>query len=770
MTSSSLNGKNGSIPHSSTNNRTVNIFDENYKSKDIFQLNFFNLINKIALDKPDNAELNFYVPQKEVLYVLNSYITFEDLRLKSRMKNIFTELKFMGEAVSEQDSVFNVLMLDYSNIPDSLDFELIQDLKDKWELVSDVILFGDYVDLGNEEEHSFQQMKVQAIKNIYKIPFSASLNIEFILLPMWRINDSAFAINFKQQEHNILRPINGDNSAIVKNLKKWIQVNQIRYINKLIGCERSDSFANNPSSALKLMEMIENELPYANTDDSLLFDIKKDCNIFIFDRSCDIITPLLTELTYIGLLNEHDFPFLKDIISKENNNGKDVADNIFENIKFLNFGEVGAVLQRLLSSYGKATNTKNYGDLKAGNNENITSEELSRMIKILSNKEVLSNSKNLPKHVNEASDIMASIKDIDYNLDDLIEIESLLLSEWNQQSQYLNSSSKLKFNWNKLSSNSSSHSRIIDDDFIINWIEEQNLLGSYNLSKLVKIVMLYNLLYGSFKKKKDFHDKLLVSFSDRFGSAAVAPVFEELFNDHLLIINESSNSNEKTLANQQLQVSTMEKNRKMLKLLDYMNYIPHTSNDNMLTNAINETIAKTANVVNFAFLNPLGSSEPAKPANDSNSTETDPLSFAYCGITPIITRFLQYSLTINPVTPSLLTLGIPSELMENVSKANARSSKSTALPVNETSATPPSLLRVKEAQLLKSKIGQNNQKAQAVISKNVVVITGGMTLSEIATINKLNKLISSFFKIENAPSGDTTFSYSPITVIVDKVI
>lgn len=770
MTASSIHGEDAKSPPTSPKEKTVNIFEENYRSKDIFQSNFFNLINKIVLDKPDNIELNLYVPQKEVLYVLNSYITFEDLRLKSRLKNIYTELKFLGETGSKEDNVFNVLLLDYSNVPDSLNYKLIQDLKGKWELVSDVIIFGDCVDLSNDEEHSFQQMKVQAIKNIYKIPFFVTLNIEFVLLPMWRISDSAFAIDFKQHEHNSLRPINGDNSAVLKNLRKWMQVNQIRYINKVLACERSDTFANNPSTALKLMEMIENELPYSHTDDGLLFDIKKDCNIFIFDRSCDIITPLLTELTYIGLLNEKDFPFLKDIISKENNNGRDVGDNIFENIKFLNFGEVGSVLQRLLSSYGKATNTKTHGDIKAGNNENITSEELSRMIKILSNKEVISNSKNLPKHVNEASDIMATIKDINYNLDDLIEIESLLLSEWNQQSQYLNSSSKLNFNWNKLSSNSSSRSKIIDDDFIINWIEEQNLLGSYDFSKLVKIVLLFNLLYGSFKKKNDFYDKLLVSFSDRFGSAAVAPVFEELFNDHLLIINDSSNSNEKTLANQQLQVSTMEKNKKMLKLLDYMNYIPHTSNESMLTNAINETIAKTANVVNFAFLNPLGSSEPARPANDANATKTDPLSFAYCGITPIITRFLQYSLTINPVTPSLLTLGIPPDLMENVSKTNARSSKSPVSSLNETTAPPLSLLRVKEAQLLKSKIGQNNQKNQTVFSKNVVVITGGMTLSEIATIDKLNKLISSFFKKENESADETAFSYSPITVIVDKVI
>ncbi|KAL6928955.1 hypothetical protein ACO0SA_002289 [Hanseniaspora valbyensis] len=772
---------------SSLKNHDANIFAENYKSKEIFQLDFFKLLNKISLSKPQNSKLNLYVPQNEILYVLNSYVSFEELNSKTSTNKIYSDLQFLNKAVDQETETYNVLILDYGNVPGSLNYNLIQDLKDKWEFVSDVLVFGDNFDLENQDDNNFALMKIKALKNIYKIPLDIDLNIEFMSLPMWRIGDSIFSIELKKEiPDDYLRPINVDNFNLLNNLKRWMSINEIRYINKIIACEKSDIIGNSESSSLKMMKMLENEINDSSIENSVLFDVKKDCNVFIFDRSCDVITPLLSELTYIGLLNEQDFDFLKEIISKENNNGNVIADNIFENLKFLNFGEVGSVLQRLLSSYGKATNTRDRLDTSSGNNLNSTSEELNRMIKILSDKEVITNSKNLPKHVNKASEIMANTKDINYSLDDLIELESLLLSEWNQQSQYLNNTSKLRFNWNKLaSSNSGSNSKIIDDNFIISWIEEQNLVGSYTFAKLIKIVVLYNSLYGPFDKKTDFYNRLLVSFSDRFGSNVVSPVIEKLFNEQQILLNISGNNNEKRLANNQAQILAMDNNRKMLKLLDYMNYVPHTLNENILASAINDTITKTANVVGLAFLNPFSTSEEQqnKTSNDSTNETTDPLSFAYCGITPIITRFLQYSLTINPVSPSLLSLGIPSELLENVSKLDGIDSSSISTATdksfrsttfNEFSHASSGLLKVKETQLLKSKIGHTFQKENMLFSKNVVIITGGITLSEMATIDKLNRLITSVFDKSNqfaeAENKNNNTSFIPITVIADKII
>ncbi|XBW37097.1 hypothetical protein QEN19_002677 [Hanseniaspora menglaensis] len=752
-----------------------NIFEEQYKSKNLFKQNFFGTINNIVSDKPEDSKVNLYIPQSEALYILNSYVNFDELSSKLPLNSVYTELGSLDDKNAE--NIYNLLLLDYTNIPDSLNYDLINEIKLKWHFISDVVVLGDSSYLESEEEAYLLQMKKQAIKNIYQIPLNVILNIEFLMVPMWRIADGIFSVKFKQEDHEYshLRPINVDNSMLLKNLKNWMHLNKIRGINKIIACEK-----NSEGTALKLMSMIENDVEFFNTDQNLLFDIKKDCNVFIFDRSVDTITPLLTELTYIGLLNEQDFSFIKEIISKENNNGSEINDNIFENLKFLNFGEVGSVLQRLLSSYGKATNTRDYGGLKSGGGDHTTSEELNRMIKILSDKDVISNSKNLPKHVNKASELMSSIKDINYSLDDLIEIESLLLSEWNHQSQYLNNSSKLKFNWSKLSSGASSVGTIIDDSFIVEWIEEQNFVGNYTFAKLLKIVVLYNSLYGPFNKTDIFYDRLLVSFSDRFGSALIAPVFENLFTKHQIILGSSSKNSGKTLANTKSQITTIENNRRMLKLLDYLNYIPNVSNEGLLTSAINDTISKTANVVGLAFLNPFGGSDEKKQNTKGTINEEEPLSFAYCGVTPIITRFLQYALTINPVNPSLLTLGVPSDLIEDVASNNDNSvpksvyeKQTISSSLNEAGSLPSALLKVRETHLLKSRIGMVSQKDNMMLSKSVVLITGGVTLSEMATIDRLNKLILNVFNKASNPLEDgekKSMPLTPIAVIADKII
>lgn len=291
-------------------------------------------------------------------------------------------------------------------------------------------------------------------------------------VPLFRLGEEVFSATLSEED-NLVRPIKTDKSKLLNMTRKWMEINGVENINKIISCEGSSGIDSYDLAAHDLSSMLEQEYKTKRQDD-LLFDSKRDCNVLIFDRSCDRITPLLTDLTYAGLLKVIDKEFLLNIITKENNNGCELKDNIFENLKFLNFGEVGSVLQRLLKSYGKATDTKLTTDTSV-------SDELNRMIKMLSNEEVISNSKNLPRHVNEASKMMDETKNPKYNLEDIIDIESLLLSEWNTQSRYLNNNTKIKFSWNKLANSGNKNSKIVDDFMIIEWIEEQNFWGTIPL-------------------------------------------------------------------------------------------------------------------------------------------------------------------------------------------------------------------------------------------------------------------------------------------------
>lgn len=712
--------------------KTKSIYLQSYKSKDLFKTDFFKALNKLIGSNGRTPEINIYIPQKSALSLVNSYLSFDELKQEFDSIKIFNNV----DNIALEN---NIVILNLHDLIDDLKYEDVEALKSFWgNKLNKILILGQKEDQ-TEANIKFHQLKENTIKFIYKIPENIKVDIEMIDIPLFRIGEDIFSISITSSNEEI-RPIKTDKSRILRNLKRWMDINGIENINKIISCESSNAVENYDLAAHDLSNMIEEEFHLLNKKD-LLFDSNRDCNVLIFDRSCDRITPLLTDLTYAGLLKTLDGSFISDIITKQNNNGDDLEDNIFEHLKFLNFGEIGSVLQRLLKNYGKATDT----NLKTRSDNNI-SEELNKMIKLLSNEEVISNSKNLPKHVNEASKMMYETKNPNYNLEDIIDIESLFLSEWNTQSRYLNNTSKIKFSWSKLANSGGNDAKIVDDNLMIDWIEEQNLLENYTFEKLIKVLILYIKLYGPFVKQDEFYNKLLTSFSDRFGSNKVALVFEKLFNDSTIVIDAKFNNNLFSLnskpAVQTPDLQVLEYNKKQLQLLDYLNYVATTEKDNLLSMNLLDTLNKTTSAVGFDFFQSLGIQKA-----EEGTTNIDPLSFAYCGIVPVITRLIQYSLTVNSYNPSILKLAIPTEIIKNDENKEIKS-----------------LLTVNEKELLKHKPGTYTKASKASFAKTIVIFTGGATIGELATIDKLNKLMVSSFDPKNEDQ------MVPISVIADKIL
>lgn len=698
------------------------IFTQAYKSKDLFRYEFSEALGKLVSSFDSTLSINVYIPQKSAVSILNSYITFDELKQK------FGNIKIYNQ-IDQLEKENNVIVLQVQDILNDLSYTDIETLQGYWGKNLNKVLI-----LGQESNTKFQDLKEHTIRFIYKVADDVELEIEMIELPMFRLGEEIFSATLFE-EKNFIRPRKTDKSKLLNMIKKWMKINNVENINKIISCESSNVIENYDLAAHDLSNMLEQEYKMKVHED-LLFDSKRDCNVLIFDRSCDRLTPLLTDLTYAGLLKMIDKTFLMDILTRENNNGHELKDNIFENLKFLNFGEVGSVLQRLLRSYGKATDTK----LKA---DTSMSDELNRMIKMLSNEEVISNSKNLPKHVNEASKMMDETKNPKYNLEDIIDIESLLLSEWNTQSRYLNNTTKIKFSWNKLGSSGNKNSKIVDDFMIIEWIEEQNLLGNYTLEKLMDLLILYIKLYGPIVRQDEFYNRLLISFSDRFGSDEVCVLFEKLFNESVLIIDSKFNNSLFSLSSKQeptTNLQMLDYNKRHLLLMNYLNYVSNTERENPMYMNLLDTLNKTTSVVGFDFLENLGLKKVEE------DTALDPLSFAYCGIVPVITRLLQYVLTVNSLDPSILKLGIPLDIINDFGNEEMKS-----------------LLTVSERQLMKHKAGKN-KSSKLTFAKTLVIFTNGATMGELATIDKLNKLMI------NSCDIDKGIEMVPISVITDKII
>ncbi|KAL6936998.1 hypothetical protein ACO0OL_001553 [Hanseniaspora opuntiae] len=698
------------------------IFTQAYKSRDLFKNEFSEALESLVSSFDSTLSINVYIPQKSALSILNSYITFDELKQK------FGNIKIYNQ-INDLENENNVIVLQVQDVLNDLSYADIETLQKHWGSRLNKVLI-----LGQESSSEFQELKEKTIKFIYKIPEDISLEIEMIDVPLFRLGEEVFSATLSEED-NLVRPIKTDKSKLLNMTRKWMEINGVENINKIISCEGSSGIDSYDLAAHDLSSMLEQEYKTKRQDD-LLFDSKRDCNVMIFDRSCDRITPLLTDLTYAGLLKVIDKEFLLNIITKENNNGCELKDNIFENLKFLNFGEVGSVLQRLLKSYGKATDTKLTTDTSV-------SDELNRMIKMLSNEEVISNSKNLPRHVNEASKMMDETKNPKYNLEDIIDIESLLLSEWNTQSRYLNNNTKIKFSWNKLANSGNKNSKIVDDFMIIEWIEEQNFLGNYTFEKLMNLLILYIKLYGPFARQEEFYNRLLTSFSDRFGSDEVCVVFEKMFDESVLVIDTKFNNSLFSLGSKQeptKDLEMLENNKRHLNLMNYLHYVSNTERENPMYMSLLDTLNKTTSAVGFDFLQNLG-------LERVEDTALDPLSFAYCGIVPVITRLLQYVLTVDSFNPSVLKLGIPLDIINDAGNQEIKS-----------------LLSVSEKQLMKHKSGSYKKSSKLTFAKTLVIFTNGATMGELATIDKLNKLMIKSCDI----SEDTEMV--PISVITDKII
>lgn len=698
------------------------IFTQAYRSRDLFKNEFSEALERLVSSFDSTLSINVYIPQKSALSILNSYITYDELKQKFGNIRIYNQ-------INDLENENNVIVLQVQDILNDLSYADIENLQKHWgERLNKILI------LGQESSLEFQDLKEKTIKFIYKIPEGTSLEIEMIEVPLFRLGEEVFSTTLSEED-NLIRPIKTDKSKLLNMTRKWMEVNNVENINKIISCEGSNGTESYDLAAHDLSSMLEQEYKTKRQDD-LLFDSKRDCNVMIFDRSCDRITPLLTDLTYAGLLKVIDKEFLLDIVTKENNNGRELKDNIFENLKFLNFGEVGSVLQRLLKSYGRATDTK----LKT---DTGVSDELNRMIKMLSNEEVISNSKNLPRHVNEASKMMDETKNPKYNLEDIIDIESLLLSEWNTQSRYLNNNTKIKFSWNKLANSGNKGSKIVDDFMIIEWIEEQNFLGNYTFEKLINLLILYIKLYGPVVRQDEFYNRLLTSFSDRFGSDEVCVVFEKLFDESVLVIDSKFNNSLFSLGSKQeptRDLEMLENNKRHLNLMNYLHYVSNTERENPMYMNLLDTLNKTTSVVGFDFLQNLG-------LEKVEDTALDPLSFAYCGIVPVITRLLQYVLTVDSFNPSVLKLAIPTDIINDVENQEIRS-----------------LLTVSERQLMKHKSGSYKKSSKLTFAKTLVIFTNGATMGELATIDKLNKLM-----IKSCDINEDT-EMVPISVITDKII
>ncbi|AEQ33206.1 vacuolar protein sorting-associated protein [Megavirus chiliensis] len=227
---------------------------------------------------------------------------------------------------------------------------------------------------------------------VYLVPhetyFNHGINLKLYWLPVCN-NVLSMELN-----HIFKDMVNDDYSS------SPILVNALLKLGKMYGCFK------NITTLGKYSEIINKAMLQKQS----IHDKIGIVNLIIMDRTTDLITPLITQSTYQGLIDEF-FEITGNRIKNEPNIILDNNSYIYQNIKYLNFSNVGYFLSN------KCKNIKQY-------RENITKNS--------SIKELKNMVKELPEIINQQNDI-----EIHIDLAEKILKKKLIISEQIEIEQYL---------------------------------------------------------------------------------------------------------------------------------------------------------------------------------------------------------------------------------------------------------------------------------------------------------------------------------------------
>ncbi|KAL6943061.1 hypothetical protein ACO0RG_002045 [Hanseniaspora osmophila] len=400
-------------------------------------------------------------------------------------------------------------------------------------------------------------------------------------------------------------------------------------------------------------------------EDAFMVDV--DCNMIVLDRSLDCLTPLLTELSYGGILNELDASKFSELsagagLEKSaaqrklpSDSSIDESDFIWDELKGKNFGDIGYALNSKLQKYDELTTTKDKTDLK----------ELSSILNINN----IRMSELLKKHIDISSEVLGEYKMLE--MDDIVEFEQDLLSG------------------------------NINDSNFVNLLQEYIFNGVYSdFRKMLKILCCYSLLKKGIVDKD--YDTLINLLVDQYSSVPLLSYLICLKDCNLLIKRSRFNQLIKSSPDFKLLTNF----NKYLDLLDY--------NDNAGSGTSTSLLA-----------------------GEKNGSLNDALSYCYCGVVPLMTRLVQYSFKVNPIQPTL-------KLLNNIQEM-VKLYEFQLLPIT---GTPPTLVPLDT-----SNNKQETNKFTKKTVKTVIVVLGGLTMSELSTLRQLNS------SLNNSQSNTTPFNH-----------
>lgn len=344
------------------------------------------------------------VPPK-LLSLLDNMFTFTELKQSTCVENIVKIDTDTLDTLRRLGNETNVIFL----VDTRVDINIDQAFKD---LIGDLKL--EEVNLINLTYS--HQMNKQNVGDYMLLLFTARISlIEWALFPVAVLDPKVFdcrlitnseglnlyfptTTNFKSATRRILL----DNLANI--LLSLIEAENITITKSVALGENSIELVNMLKQRLRINENSESKFIRESKYGKRKCGKRND--LIVFERSIDTITPMMTDLTYSGLLNE-----------LEESPSFSKGDDIWDDLKYLNFGAIGSKLNSMAKDLQEKYDSRH---------EANTISEIKDFVDGLGN---LQSRQNLLKmHTTRSSDLMELLKEM--NFKDTIDFEQEVYSDY----------------------------------------------------------------------------------------------------------------------------------------------------------------------------------------------------------------------------------------------------------------------------------------------------------------------------------------------------
>lgn len=240
--------------------------------------------------------------------------------------------------------------------------------------------------------------RLEELPHFIKSQIPRSKIYPWFTLPIPRVDDDLLLVNvlFNDDNDSLYHPNRPSMKQCTRSILRNNMINCILSLLQTTNTTITTAVSIGNESTILLNQLKDRMVRQEDQNDLFIkstlygnkYDINLETDLIVIERDVDPITPLLTQLSYIGIIDDF-FKFdhsLSSLESKKDIKLNYVTDDIWQEIKYCNFGTIGPTLNKmakeLQSKYDSRHTAETVGEIKSFVESLSTLQENQRLLKM----------------------------------------------------------------------------------------------------------------------------------------------------------------------------------------------------------------------------------------------------------------------------------------------------------------------------------------------------------------------------------------------------